>query len=362
MTYAVNRPVPTHWPKGGPQQCDIVVVGDAPSADDVRHGRIFSGNPGYELGTWFKRANIDIEKVMFTNVFSYKPPQDKVAKFFHKKPAAKKLKKETGWESPFPHSVNNGYLKEEYEYDIARLVSEIEQANPNLILVLGGTALWAITGIAPISTYRGTACRSVKGFGSRKVIPTYHPTAIVKNWSLRPMALMDIHKAATESRSAELIFRKRSIWTEPLLSDLTTFESRYIDPIKGTDEPLAFDIETDKSGITCIGFAPSDKVAIVVPFKDKRMPDHNYWASPSQEVKAWQWVKHILEDYRLLKLAHNQSYDVIWLTRLGIKTSGPIEDTMHMHHALQPEMPKALGVLSSLYTNAQSWKGMVKHD
>ena len=179
MTYAVNRPVPTHWPKGGPQQCDIVVVGDAPSADDVRHGRIFSGNPGYELGTWLKRANIDIEKVMFTNVFSYKPPQDKVAKFFHKKPAAKKLKKETGWESPFPHSVNNGYLKEEYEYDIARLVSEIEQANPNLILVLGGTALWAITGIAPISTYRGTACRSVKGFGSRKVIPT---TGLSDQW------------------------------------------------------------------------------------------------------------------------------------------------------------------------------------
>ena len=43
------------------------------------------------------------------------------------------------------------------------------------------------------------------------------------------------------------------------------------------DNPLSFDIETNGGFITCIGFAPSDSVAIVVPFKDTRKRKQNYW-------------------------------------------------------------------------------------
>jgi uracil-DNA glycosylase len=362
MTYAVHSAVKAIWPVFGTDACKIAIVGGAPSGTDAMAGDPFQGAPGAELAAWMTRAGYDLSTCLITNVFSFKPPQDNVAKFYMQKPAAKKIKKASGWESPFPHFPKHGYLKEEHEHDIARLAAEINEANPNVILVLGGAALWAVTGLSPISTYRGTACRSVESMGSRKVIPTYHPDAVIKNWSLRPLALMDIHKAIAESSSPDLVFKERTIWTEPLLSDLSAFEARYIEAIKGTAAPLAFDIETDRTGITCIGFAPSDREAIVVPFKDKRMPDYSYWPGLSQEIKAWAWVKHILEDTSLVKLAHNQSYDVTWLTRLGIKVSGPIEDTYHIHHAMQPEMPKALGVLSSLYTNAQSWKGMVKHE
>ncbi len=362
MSYAVHSPVRPEWPEGGPQKCDVVIVGDVPSSADVMAGAPFTEGVGVELAAWLGKAGIDLDKCLRTNVFSFRPPQGKTAKFFASKRDATALKKKEGWESPFPHCpAHNGYLRKEHEHELDRLSSEIERADPNIILVLGGTALWALASLSPISTYRGTLCRGNEVAGARKVMPTYHPAAVIKNWSLRPLAIMDIFKAAAQSRSPELKFKERSIWTEPLLSDLDTFESRYINPIKGTSAPLAFDIETDKSGITCIGFAPSEEVAIVVPFQDKRMPDRSYWPTADQEVKAWTWVKGILEDPELVKLAHNQSYDVIWLTRIGIKTSGPIEDTMHMHHAMQPEMPKALGVLSSLYTNAQSWKGMVKH-
>ena len=33
---------------------------------------------------------------------------------------------------------------------------------------------------------------------------------------------------------------------------------------------------------------------------------------------------------------------------------------MLLHHALQPESPKALGYLGSLYTDEIAWKGMRK--
>ena len=34
------------------------------------------------------------------------------------------------------------------------------------------------------------------------------------------------------------------------------------------------------------------------------------------------------------------------------------DDTMLMHHALQPESNKGLGFLGSVYTNHSSWKTM----
>jgi hypothetical protein len=49
----------------------------------------------------------------------------------------------------------------------------------------------------------------------------------------------------------------------------------------------------------------------------------------------------------------------------GIPTPAPAEDTMLLHHAMQPEMEKGLGFLASVYTDEASWKFMrkgAKHD
>jgi DNA polymerase I-like protein with 3'-5' exonuclease and polymerase domains len=42
----------------------------------------------------------------------------------------------------------------------------------------------------------------------------------------------------------------------------------------------------------------------------------------------------------------------------GIKVRGRVDDTMLMHHALQPELSKDLGTLGSLYINVPEWKSM----
>ena len=92
----------------------------------------------------------------------------------------------------------------------------------------------------------------------------------------------------------------------------------------------------------------------MVPFK------YNYW-SRDEEDKAWAWVKDLLEDTNLVKVAQNQTYDVSWLAyKQNIKVSGLIHDTMHAQHALQPEMEKGLGFLGSIYTNESAWKTLAK--
>jgi hypothetical protein len=58
----------------------------------------------------------------------------------------------------------------------------------------------------------------------------------------------------------------------------------------------------------------------------------------------------------------NGTYDMFWfMWQMRIPTLGRIEDTMHAHHAMEPELPKSLGALSSIYINETPWKTLVTH-
>jgi hypothetical protein len=41
---------------------------------------------------------------------------------------------------------------------------------------------------------------------------------------------------------------------------------------------------------------------------------------------------------------------------MGFRVVNCAEDTMLMHHALFPELPKSLGFMGSIYTNEAAWK------
>jgi hypothetical protein len=59
------------------------------------------------------------------------------------------------------------------------------------------------------------------------------------------------------------------------------------------------------------------------------------------------------------KIFQNALFDTNRLWRgYGVTFGGDIEDTMLMHHALQPESQKDLGFLGSVYTNEPAWKLM----
>jgi hypothetical protein len=54
-------------------------------------------------------------------------------------------------------------------------------------------------------------------------------------------------------------------------------------------------------------------------------------------------------------------YDITFIYRAwGIKVIGAEDDTMLLHHALQPESLKGLGFLGSVYTDESAWKQMRK--
>lgn len=258
----------------------------------------------------------------------------------------------------FPALLKGKYCRAEFANHIADLATFIDGLDPNLIICLGNTPLWALAGATGITKLRGTTLLSDHTIADYKLLPTYHPAAVLRQWELRPVTVIDLIKARREAAFPEVRRPARQIWIEPTLEDLDEFRQHYL-----TNASLvAVDIETAGNQITCIGFAPSIELAIVIPFYDHRRKDRSYWSTTADECAAWGIVRQILEDVSIKKLFQNGLYDIAFLWRsLGIRVFGAKEDTMLCHHALQPESLKGLGFLGSIYCDEGAWKSERKH-
>jgi hypothetical protein len=193
-----------------------------------------------------------------------------------------------------------------------------------------------------------------------KILPTYHPAAIAREWDIRPVAVADFDKAKRESESPEFHRPRHDIWLYPTLDDLAEYDRKFISPA----EKLSADIETWSNQITCIGFSPVPQSAIVIPFVSELRPGKNYWPTLDEELAAWEFVRRWLAEKPTI--FQNGMYDIQFLWRsYGIPVPLAEDDTMLLHHAFQPEMEKGLGFLASVYTDEASWKFMrkgMKHD
>src|SRR6266436_360473 len=166
-------------------------------------------------------------------------------------------------------------------------------------------------------------------------------------------AIADLTKINREKEFPDVRRPECEIWTEPELEDIERFIKEHIHGC----EILAVDIETSGSQITCIGFAPRVNLALVIPIHDFRGASGSYWPSAEAERQCWELIHGVLEDRSVRKVFQNGLYDVAFLWRAyGIRTFSATEDTMLLHHALQPESLKSLGYLGSIYTDHGPWK------
>lgn len=261
-----------------------------------------------------------------------------------------------------PALVKGKYLQAEYGHHLQSFYAEVNRVQPTVILAMGPTAVWALCGTSGVMGVRGAVTTAVQspGLDPRyiftrpfKVVPTYHPSAVQRDYTLRPIFWSDVDKARRYSTTKDITRPSRLITVSPTLDEIREFEERHM---RGADL-VAVDIETARNQVTCVGFAPNDKHAIVIPF----MLDDgsSYWKTAEEELEAWGYVARWCGTYPTL--FQNGMYDMNWLwTKYGIPCDYAAHDTMLLHHALQPEMQKGLGFLSSLYTDEMAWKSMYK--
>lgn len=328
----------------------MFLVGEAWGREEALVRMPFVGKAGQELTEMLSDAGIDRADVLgISNVFNLRPMDNDLADLCFSR-------REAGKDYPFPSLSQGKYVRPEFFPHIFRLWDELREAKPNLIVPMGNTAMWATLGQTGIMSRRGyIATCKIPGLEHTKVLPTIHPAGILRHWDDRVLFVADLIKGRHECKFPEIRPTEREIWLDPTVDDLLVFQGRYISNF------LSVDIETERRMVSCISLSPSPYISLVLPFLDRKALGYSYWKTPQEERYAWCWLRALMEDPSIYKLLQNGTYDIQYLWRcLHIKTLGYRFDSMIRHHSQQPELPKSLEFLGSVYTNERSWKGMRK--
>lgn len=232
---------------------------------------------------------------------------------------------------------------------LSDLYAMVCAADPNVIVTTGDLALWAMTGETSSEQWRGAPRCGV----GRKVFPTYPLDRVQQQYKLFGPLVADLMKVSREAAFPEVRPTEVALWLEPDLGDLAEFSRAHI---QGSDL-LSLDIETAVDQIVCVQIGTDAKTALVLPFVDYRKSSRSYWSTEAEELAAWNWLRDVLAS-PTPKLGQNfANYDAMWLLeRMGLEVRNYRHDLRLMHHILQPELPKALAFMGSLYTSLPRWK------
>lgn len=333
----MQQPRTPFVPAEGRKDSAVALVGEAPGSNESRMRRPFVGGAGRVLDRALETAGLARTDCYITNVVKHQPV--------------------TGGGVP---TTNFGVYYEDAGKRVAgqflvqsrvALLDELAQTKAAVVVALGDEALRALAGRTGITKWRGSILWSEAL--QKKIIPTIHPAAVLREVAYYPLVCFDLKRAKEQSRFTALHRPIRQLVTSP-----TTGEVEYhINRMALNRAPVVFDIENDEGGeLTCVGLSDSPHWALTVPCG----PTHgvDYWGSKLPKME--QLVRELLEDPLVPKIAQNAQYDVLWLRHYRQWDVRPIVfDTMTAHHTVYPELPKGLGVLSSIYTEEPYHKGML---
>lgn len=332
----------------GPQT--IVLLGDAPDEKYVKEGRPLAGSAEHVLQELLALGGINYASCHVLNCFSTPIPRSDIKSITHTKTECKKL----GFTPGLP-SLSKRWLCPDREPELSRLRADLQEIGPDYTIALGGIAQWALTGDGRITQGRGVLFNPHHG---GRAISTYHPAVITRQWDLRPLAWADVVKVSREIAGVLELPLSRRLYINPTEDEL---EYCYGQFAANPTDLLGVDIETAPgcAQITTIAFA-TPTLGVCIPVWDRyALPSLcQVDERPSEETKRWRWIQRFaqLENPKALQ---NGLYDMQYLLdTLDTRLKNVLHDTAILQHSLQPELPKALGTLASLYLNEPLWKNM----
>jgi uracil-DNA glycosylase len=159
----------------------IALIGEAPGADEIKLGKPFVGRAGQLLDRALASVGIAREECLIANVFRYRPPDNKVGHFFASRRKAAlesdKLDESFG-------KLGAEFCRARYAGEIQALAAALCKASPGVIVALGRTPLWALTGLNGITALRGRVLAS--RLCPAPIIATFHPSFVNRQNSIGP--------------------------------------------------------------------------------------------------------------------------------------------------------------------------------
>jgi len=314
----------------GPLGAKIMIVCECPTYEDIQSGKLFTKSR--ELDQLLRENGVNKESCWLTAVSKY-----------HVTPNSGKKK------IPFAIRAKNEGI--DVHQQIMELQNEVNSIEPNVILGVGKTALWAMTGKTDISKFRGSI---LLGMG-RKFVPTYNPEHLswqasdveFKGYWNKQIIAFDIKRALSQSGFPERNIPNRILQIAKSSYDL----SQYIDRWKSKTR-MAVDIEAGGHFLPiCIGISFDKSHGITAPLWNRdsisNIPD-------SDLVQCWILLSELLATKEIV--GQNFNYDRDKIKRLGFVVRNFVSDTMLKAMALDPEWPKGLAFNQSIYTEEPFYK------
>lgn len=156
--------------RGNPKS-DILFIGEAPGKKEDEQGIPFCGAAGKNLDKLLKEVNLSIDEIYIANILKCRPPKNR-------DPTYEEIKSHTPW-----------------------LLKQIKEMNPKIICSLGNYAtkfFLAKTNIDEMKKQKGITelhgkIQNIEINGIKiKLIPLFHPAAIIYNRKLEPLWLEDM--------------------------------------------------------------------------------------------------------------------------------------------------------------------------
>jgi uracil-DNA glycosylase family 4 len=149
-------------PAVGPEDAEVMLVGEAPGANEVEEGEPFVGRAGEKMNDVLNDIGVERSELYITNLVKIRPPDNRDPK------------------------------KDEIEAWAPLLEKEIENVNPDIILTLGNFASKEM-----LDTSKGITQIHGRIFSreGKKIMPIFHPAATLYDRSKTPELEKDLRKA-----------------------------------------------------------------------------------------------------------------------------------------------------------------------
>jgi uracil-DNA glycosylase family 4 len=346
----------------GPRSARVMVIGEAPGAREEKEGEPFVGGAGQLLQEMLNTVGVDPDKVFYTNLCRHRPPNNELRLWF------------TQDKFGMPNQTVIAGLTE--------LKKEIEEVQPNVIIPVGSFPLKFTTGkgrwvkdkesrkwtMAGIGDYRGYIYQGLPFVGRRKCVPTYHPANILREYSNKHIAKLDLRRAREQSEYPEIRRPRRHLvsdpqgaeraaWVKWLLSpngttprecgvrapDNASAEAWWLDV--PSDPFLTADIEYPGNKLVCVGYTRHGDIGICLVnrsasdlalIRDILLSGIPLcWQNGMFDAAILDWFYDV-DCYHLIK-----------------------HDSFVGMHVAYTEMPRSLEFIGSVFNEDEYWKDMV---
>jgi uracil-DNA glycosylase family 4 len=310
----------TYVPDEGPLDAKILFVGEAPGEDEMLEGRPFIGRSGEKLITTLSNRGIDRSEVRLANLCHYRPFNNK-----------------------FEQLVGTDVLKQ----GVGELHEYIRAHRPTLIVPLGTWPLLFLTGKKGIKKYRGSILSYIHD-ETIKVIPTFHPSAVLRKQEWYPIFSKDMERIVNDSTFPEKRLPVREYITNPrgILCE------EWVQRLCNARE-LSVDIESVKgtTHILCVGFAPSPSIGVCF------VPTTDEGRSAIQRILSSN-ARKIFQNgggFDTIMMIYENGYEIY--DPEAAKLNRPYYwDTMVAEHVIAPELQLSLEYMTSVRTREPYYK------